>query len=452
VKNKGPTSFVKVTRNIKATRVESRETPIEFPESGVLYVFNVADWPNRTAFYDKIAFSFGIPSTQKQVYCDYFGAKVMHYERTCQGVYFCPVTESDPKQTCTVKPCRFRFHVCDVHRVALKKSPACKLKLHFYVPMEKEDNRRLMICLGDHNHQNLTMDDLQTPQDSNPIIKVEEEKKMGVVVERNDLKVPIPEKPKMVIPKIELNPPPMTSPRSYLLQKENSPHQTIPIVTPTVVRNISQKPEIPKIGNFTSIHQFQQNFSIAPKISPKNSPHNDREPSPYHLIHSNDLSTNYRDIMVPSPRDHTSSPNFHREHLFSPALQQPYHMRDMNVSPQPRDFLTPSPSLDRLSPWMFDKSPRYYNSVGLPLSGRSSNGSSTENSPREIYDLVNERKRKLPDVIDPVGETGIKDLTLGQKKDEMHEDEHDPEMVNIALPSITSFDDPFPYSEKKKKK
>jgi hypothetical protein len=101
---------------------------------------------------------------------------------------------------------------------------------------------------------------------------------------------------------------------------------------------------------------------------------------------------------------------------------------------------------------MFDKSPRYYNSVGLPLSGRSSNGSSTENSPREIYDLVNERKRKLPDVIDPVGETGIKDLTLGQKKDEMHEDEHDPEMVNIALPSITSFDDPFPYSEKKKKK
>jgi hypothetical protein len=143
---------IKVTRNISATRVESREEPMDFPESGVLYLFKTDDWVNKMSFYDKVAYSFGIPSTQKPVYCTFLNTRVMHYERTCQGVYYCKFHE-ETNGECTVKPARFRFHACSIHKQSLQKSAnKCPVKLHFYVPLDTNDHRRLLLCLNDHNH------------------------------------------------------------------------------------------------------------------------------------------------------------------------------------------------------------------------------------------------------------------------------------------------------------
>jgi hypothetical protein len=145
---------IKVTRNIRARKVDKRIEPINFPESGVLYEFNVKDWENKMAFYDQIAYSFGVPSTQKTVFCSYLNCHVMHYERTCQGVYYCPhINDSDNNIICTVKPCRYRFQQCEHHKTSLKKSDErCKLKLHFYVPKDTTNHIRLLLCIGDHNH------------------------------------------------------------------------------------------------------------------------------------------------------------------------------------------------------------------------------------------------------------------------------------------------------------
>ncbi|KAG2375127.1 hypothetical protein C9374_010131 [Naegleria lovaniensis] len=144
---------IKVTRNISAERVENPTEPVEFPIDGVLYAYNVADWTDKNSFYDKIAYSFGTPSTQKKVHCAYLNCKVMHYERTCQGVYYCPHTDGDDSDHCIVRPCRLRFHTCQKHNnTTLTKSGKCPFKLHFYVPLEKDDNRRLLLCIGTHNH------------------------------------------------------------------------------------------------------------------------------------------------------------------------------------------------------------------------------------------------------------------------------------------------------------
>ncbi|KAF0971708.1 hypothetical protein FDP41_009931 [Naegleria fowleri] len=143
---------IKVTRNISAERVENPTEPVEFPLDGVLYAYNVADWADKNSFYDKIAYSFGTPSTQKKVHCAYLNCKVMHYERTCQGVYYCPHA-TDDEEHCIVRPCRLRFHTCQKHNnTSLTKSGKCPFKLHFYVPLEKDDNRRLLLCIGTHNH------------------------------------------------------------------------------------------------------------------------------------------------------------------------------------------------------------------------------------------------------------------------------------------------------------
>jgi hypothetical protein len=149
---------IKVTRNIRAKRVEKVSEPIHFPESGVLYEFHVENWENKMAFYDNIAYSFGVPSTQKIVFCSYLNCPVMHYERTCQGVYYCPhINSIDGSNTannvCTVKPCRYRFQHCELHKVSLKKcEERCRLKLHFYIPKDPKNYTRLLLCIGDHNH------------------------------------------------------------------------------------------------------------------------------------------------------------------------------------------------------------------------------------------------------------------------------------------------------------
>ena len=79
----------------------------------------------------------------------------MHYERTCQGVYNCPKNGED-SEPCEVKSCRLRFHTCEKHDLKLVKSPKCKFKLHFYVPIDNNDHRRILLCLGHHNHQQFT--------------------------------------------------------------------------------------------------------------------------------------------------------------------------------------------------------------------------------------------------------------------------------------------------------
>ena len=82
----------------------------------------------------------------------------MHYERTCQGVYYCPSSTDD--EPCIVRPCRLRFHTCQKHNNAtLTKSGKCSFKLHFYVPLDKDDNRRLLLCIGQHKHPLLTEND-----------------------------------------------------------------------------------------------------------------------------------------------------------------------------------------------------------------------------------------------------------------------------------------------------
>ncbi|KAL9658510.1 hypothetical protein ABK040_006050 [Willaertia magna] len=144
---------IKVTRNIRAEQIVYADEPVEYPQSGVLYVFDVSNWTDKNSFYDKIAYSFGTPSTQKKVHCTYLNCKVMHYERTCQGVYYCPFSDGN----CIVRPCRLRFHTCQRHNnTSLTKSGKCHFKLHFYIPLDKEDDRRLLLCLGSHNHLLLT--------------------------------------------------------------------------------------------------------------------------------------------------------------------------------------------------------------------------------------------------------------------------------------------------------
>lgn len=190
---------IRVTRNVNAISERKMTEPVVYPESDVLYIYDVSDWDNKMSFYDKIAYSFGVPSTQKVVFCHYFNCKVMHYERTCQGVYHCPKREEfeelqkkgeslegglteegrlnyiemrDKKRVnqctytahntdfmhCTVKPSRFRFHTCQQHQTPLKRSKKCKFKLHFYVPQDKDDNRRLLLCIGTHSHALLPED------------------------------------------------------------------------------------------------------------------------------------------------------------------------------------------------------------------------------------------------------------------------------------------------------
>lgn len=50
---------IKVTRNIRAIRLEKLDAPVIFPQPGVLYYFNVENWTNKSAFYEHIAYSFG---------------------------------------------------------------------------------------------------------------------------------------------------------------------------------------------------------------------------------------------------------------------------------------------------------------------------------------------------------------------------------------------------------
>eukprot|EP00761_Pharyngomonas_kirbyi_P003434 gb/GECH01003438.1/.p1 GENE.gb/GECH01003438.1/~~gb/GECH01003438.1/.p1 ORF type:complete len:347 (+),score=52.11 gb/GECH01003438.1/:1-1041(+) len=148
---------IRVTRNLRASRLELCDTPISLPEPGVLYVFNVSQWEDKHAFYDKVAYSFGVPSTQKPVFCFYLDSRVMHYERTCQGVYHCPKGKNEQFENgydpnCTVLPCRYRCHSCSQHAIQLRKSKGCRFKLHFYIPLDENDNRRALLCLGEHNH------------------------------------------------------------------------------------------------------------------------------------------------------------------------------------------------------------------------------------------------------------------------------------------------------------
>jgi hypothetical protein len=156
---------IRVTRNISALRVETRNEPLDFPESGVLYLFHTDDWANKMSFYDKVAYSFGIPSTQKPVHCSFLNTRVMHYERTCQGVYYCK--HHNENGECTVKPARYRFHACSIHKQSLQKSEhKCPVKLHFYVPIDTNDHRRLLLCLNEHNHALLKPNQPGTPLSS----------------------------------------------------------------------------------------------------------------------------------------------------------------------------------------------------------------------------------------------------------------------------------------------
>lgn len=58
---------IKVTRNIRAIRLENLDTPIVYPQPGVLYYFNVENWPNKSAFYEKIVYSFGSKKFKKNL-------------------------------------------------------------------------------------------------------------------------------------------------------------------------------------------------------------------------------------------------------------------------------------------------------------------------------------------------------------------------------------------------
>ncbi|EFC42552.1 hypothetical protein NAEGRDRAFT_80403 [Naegleria gruberi] len=155
----GQKGGIKITRNIRADTSVTPNEPVEYPKHGILYIYNVENWTDKNSFYDKIAYSFGTPSTQKKVHCSYLNCKVMHYERTCQGVYYCPHKDDD-SESCIVRPCRLRFHTCQKHNNnSLTKSGKCPFKLHFYVPLDKADNRRLLLCLGTHNHPLLSESD-----------------------------------------------------------------------------------------------------------------------------------------------------------------------------------------------------------------------------------------------------------------------------------------------------
>ena len=56
----GDKGSIKVTRNIRADRLETPNEPVELPQDGVLYVYNVENWTDKNSFYDKIAYSFGM--------------------------------------------------------------------------------------------------------------------------------------------------------------------------------------------------------------------------------------------------------------------------------------------------------------------------------------------------------------------------------------------------------
>lgn len=391
---------IKVTRNIRAIKTEDRTTPIEYPESGVLYIFNVETWEQKTSFYDKIAFSFGVPSTQKQVFCDFLNCKVMHYERTCQGVYFCPLSSENTTNTpCTVKPCRFRFHTCEIHHVQLKKSSACKLKLHFYVPIEKEDHRRILLCLGSHNHAPLNSKDIVETHFA-PI-------KQPTLTEK--------EKFKIVPPKIEY-------------EQEEKPKQQPPLFSP--------------IFTLDSPKGIQTN-SVSPGVSPRDIL-NTNTKNDLQLLNSNSL----KDLFNPSLRDHNLQKDGNeafflpspRENLFTPSprdlmtkISPRTSPRNSVLSPPQRE---PSPiSIDRFSPSLL--SPRV--NVGLPL---------TKTSPREnsVFENFPDRKRKFNDVYEEHRhlKNGLNELSI--KTIDRIED--DPDIIKIALPPISSFD----YQEKRKSK
>lgn len=364
-----------------------------------MYIFNVEKWEQKSSFYDKIAFSFGVPSTQKQVFCDFLGSKVMHYERTCQGVYYCPLSSENTTNTpCTVKPCRFRFHTCEIHHVQLKKSNPCKLKLHFYVPIDKDDHRRILLCLGVHNHAPLNAKEVIETHFA-PIKQPLEKEKIS-----NQLKI--------VPPKIEL-------------EMEEKPKTQIPQFSPI----------------FTLDSPKGNNLNVSPGVSPRdilntNSKGNDL------------LSTSLKDLFNPSPRD--NNPTLQKEESFfipSPreSLFTPSPREGLKLSPRnsPRNYSSSrehSPiQIDRFSPSLL--SPRVYNTnVGLPL---------TKTSPREnslVFENYPDRKRKFNDVYEDQHkiETSINELSIRT----IEKIEDDPDIVKIALPPISSFD----YQDKRKSK
>jgi hypothetical protein len=69
-----------------------------------------------------------------------------------------------------VKPCRLRYQTCETHLVSLKKSPKCQLKLHFYIPLDAEDHRRLFILCGEHNHELIENEVKATTEKSESIL------------------------------------------------------------------------------------------------------------------------------------------------------------------------------------------------------------------------------------------------------------------------------------------
>lgn len=148
------TTSIQITKNIQAKRVEVCQEPINFAESDVLYVFDVSTWGNKNGFHEKLSYSFGIPSTQKVVFCQYLNERVMHYERTCQGICYC---QNDScrvviNRTKILKNCEN----CD--KPLVRSETRCPLKLHFYIPLDKHNNIRLLLVLGLHNHQLLPSD------------------------------------------------------------------------------------------------------------------------------------------------------------------------------------------------------------------------------------------------------------------------------------------------------
>eukprot|EP01080_Neovahlkampfia_damariscottae_P009248 gene9248-1335_t len=155
---------IKITRNISATSEIICESPVKLPEHDILYVFDVKNWTHPNSFYDSIECSFGTPSTQKQVFCNYFNKKVMHYERTCQGIYTCPKSSKNENDRCFRKLCHLRHQTCEKHGQLMKKTQKCSQKLHFYVPLEKSDTRRIFILCGGHNHELIEEKDINEMQ------------------------------------------------------------------------------------------------------------------------------------------------------------------------------------------------------------------------------------------------------------------------------------------------
>ena len=165
---------IKITRNISASSEIFCNEPVKLPQPDILYSFNVKNWKHPNSFYDSIECSFGTPSTQKQVFCNYFNKKVMHYERTCQGIYTCPKSSTEKKDRCFIKLCHLRHQICDKHQIVMKKTPKCTQKLHFYVPLEKNDFRRIFILCRNHNHELIEEKDIKEMQnyDKKSIIEI----------------------------------------------------------------------------------------------------------------------------------------------------------------------------------------------------------------------------------------------------------------------------------------